>query len=369
MSFMLLILMLFFPWLSMELVRRFRFPAFLSPVILCYGVGIFIANSGVLPEDFHLHEQISEISVLLAIPFLLYATDWHAWFQSARTVILSFLLILVSGFSVSAAAAWVFNALTPDTAQVSSMLTGLYSGGIPNINAVGKAVGAAPELLIFLNASDILTGGLYFLFLTSFAPKVYAKILPLNKTSEVENYANFPVREKLNFLDFIKGMVLTLLIAGTAAGLTLLLTGELKSVAIVLLFLTSGGVIASFFPVVRAWKGTFETGEYFILIFCVAIGLAADFSQISSTDSVYVLYMASVLFTTVALHLLLCKIFGIDRDTMLITSVAALYGPPFIAQIASVIQNRTLLFAGMATGLIGYALGNYLGLLMYFLLR
>ena len=52
----------------------------------------------------------------------------------------------------------------------------------------------------------------------------------------------------------------------------------------------------------------------------------------------------------------------IDRDTVLITSTASIFGPAFVGQIAQVLGNRHIVFGGMATGLVGYAIGNYLGI-------
>ena len=75
------------------------------------------------------------------------------------------------------------------------------------------------------------------------------------------------------------------------------------------------------------------------------------------------------MYGTFLLHLLFCYLLRIDRDTSLITAVAAIYGPAFIGQIASVIKNRKMLLSGISTGLIGYAIGNFLGLGMNHLLQ
>jgi uncharacterized membrane protein len=358
----LLLLMLLFPWLSLTLEKTGKLPAFLSPVVLCYGIGILFANIGVLPENFNLANTISEVSILLAIPFLLYATDLVGWFRFAKSTLLSFGLVIFAGLLSSAIHAYFWGNAIENSSQISGMLVGLYTGGIPNMNAIGKALEATPETLIYLNAADIVTGGIYLLFLTSFAPFIYGKFLKQNKSQESDNQVFNLEKEKVKLPVLLRSLALTLTIVAAAAGLTLLITGELKSVSIILLLLTTFSIIASLFPKVRAWKGTFEIGEYFILIFCVAIGLSANFSTVPVEGFTLIAYTGAILLTTIVLHLLFCKIFRIDRDTMLITSVAALYGPPFVGQMASVIGSRKLLISGMATGLVGYALGNYLGI-------
>ena len=58
-----------------------------------------------------------------------------------------------------------------------------------------------------------------------------------------------------------------------------------------------------------------------------------------------------------------------DRDTLIITSTAAIFGPVFIGPVANAIGNRELITIGIALGLIGYAIGNYLGLGLAFILK
>ena len=113
----------------------------------------------------------------------------------------------------------------------------------------------------------------------------------------------------------------------------------------------------------------FEMGEYLLLMFCVAIGMMADFTKLAADGGMIIGFTALVLGTTIILHLIFSKLFKIDSDTVLITSTAAIYGPVFIGQIASAIRNRSLVFSGMATGLIGFAIGNYLGIAVAYFVR
>ena len=55
------------------------------------------------------------------------------------------------------------------------------------------------------------------------------------------------------------------------------------------------------------------------------------------------------------------RLAGIDADTVLITSTAAICSPPFVPLTAAAIGNRDLIAPGITTGILGYALGNYLG--------
>ncbi len=67
--------------------------------------------------------------------------------------------------------------------------------------------------------------------------------------------------------------------------------------------------------------------------------------------------------------LLLAMVFRIDTDTTIITSTAGIYGPAFIIPVAEGIKNREVVVSGLTCGLAGYAIGNYLGFAVAWLLR
>jgi len=67
---------------------------------------------------------------------------------------------------------------------------------------------------------------------------------------------------------------------------------------------------------------------------------------------------------SLCLQAVLCKLFKVDTDTFLITSSAAIMSVPFIPVIAGALKNREILLPGFAAAIIGYAVGNYLGILV-----
>jgi uncharacterized membrane protein len=69
------------------------------------------------------------------------------------------------------------------------------------------------------------------------------------------------------------------------------------------------------------------------------------------------------------LHGLFCKIFKIDTDTYIITSVSAICSPPFVPVVAGALKNKEIILSGLTTGIIGYAIGNYLGVGLAYVFR
>ena len=80
------------------------------------------------------------------------------------------------------------------------------------------------------------------------------------------------------------------------------------------------------------------------------------------------LYVALVYFGSLFVHILLSIVFRIDADTVIITSTAMIYSPPFVPVVASALRNKDIIISGLTTGIIGYVIGNYLGIFTGFVL-
>ena len=67
--------------------------------------------------------------------------------------------------------------------------------------------------------------------------------------------------------------------------------------------------------------------------------------------------------------IILAKIFKVDADTLVITSVALINSPLFVPMIAESMKNKKVIITGITIGVIGYAVGNYLGIIISQLLK
>ncbi len=362
-----ILLLLFFPVATLAYQRRSTWSNWLSPIVLCYLVGILIRNLTPFPIHDELAQQVTEISITIAIPLLLFSSRLNEVVQHTGTALKSFLLCIGAGLISCFIGTLIFQDLVGEAWKVGGMLVGIYTGGTPNMNAIGMALSANQEYIILLTAADIVTGGLYLILLTSIVPVSLKKVLPAfqheeGKDSEriAQEVAVLPTISEI-FKSSPIPILASVAILAISLGLSFLFFGSMQSVGFIMLCLTALSILVSFSPRVRSWKYTYEIGEYFLLIFCVALGLQADFSDLIANGGQILAFTALAMSSTIVLHLILARLFKIDRDTFLISSTAALYGPAFVGQIASVLKNRTVVIAGLAMGLLGYAIGNFLG--------
>jgi uncharacterized membrane protein len=128
------------------------------------------------------------------------------------------------------------------------------------------------------------------------------------------------------------------------------------------LAITTLGLAGSFLRRLRELEGTYVVGQYLFLVFAVAIGTLANVRELGDSLTSVLPYLAGALVAAATLHVLLARLARIDADTVVITSTAAVFGPPFVGPVAAAIGNREVVVAGLTTGVVGLAVGNYAGL-------
>lgn len=296
--------------------------------------------------------------MLLGLPLLLFAVRIKDSLKYARTMLLGFGLCCLAGLLCTAFVGWYLSDQMDDAWQVSGLLVGLYTGGTPNVQSIAVALDAPAEYVALVQASDVLLGGAYLLGLITFLPGIYAYFYPVEDGSGGEDYQ--ALNKPVSFKSQLPQLGVGVLVTAASVGLTWLISGSLNQTVLVLI-LTTLALGMGQLPITQKLGNTYPLGEYFILIFCVAIGLLADFRALAANGMDLLYFSALALSATTVLHLILCKLFRLDRDTVILSSVAGFYGPIFVVQVAAAIKNQRLLAAGIAVSLLGFGIGNYLG--------
>lgn len=351
---------------ALWLEKRVRVVGIVGSVALCYVIGFVIGNAPMVSADSELALNLSTASVALAIPLLLFSLDFSGWLKQAPKTLLAFLWVVVAVCIATAVARPIFAERVADSAKVAGMLVGVYTGGTPNLAAVGKALGVSNETFVMVNAADVLVSAPYFLFLITVGPEVFGRILGASPSAE---RAESTARDSLVRPGHVlSGLGLAAVCVAAGVGVSELSPGGMPDEAVAILAITTLAIAFSFSDRVRALRGTFEAGNYILLIFCVTIGTIADFGEVIRSSGWMIAYVGVVIFTSLALHVALCRLSSIDRDTTVITSTAALFGPAFIGPVSVRLGNRAVFVSGLMSGLVGYAVGNYLGLFVAWVL-
>ena len=157
-------------------------------------------------------------------------------------------------------------------------------------------------------------------------------------------------------------------ILGISYAISRLFSEEFSNAAIII-FISTFGIAASFIPKIKAIKKTFQLGMYIILIFCLAVASMADISKLADVSFSLFYYVGLAMFGSHILHVLIARMFKIDADTVIISGSALICSPPFVPVVAASLKNRDIILTGMVVGIAGYAIGNYLGVLVAYILK
>ena len=374
-TIVLTLLFVLFPALVIWLGSRVKLIEKLGIVIVCYLCGMLLGNSGLLPESFHgVQTTLQDIRDCLALPFVLFSLDFKKWIKTARSAIVSMLFSIVSLAVVVLLLHLAFCGIDPNTAQYAGLSMGVYTGGTPNIASIKTAIGVDEETFILFTTYDAVLGMAYILFVTSIAQKFFQKVFGLKPysaelkkeisvTRDDYDYSYDGIFEPAVFKKLCLAFLLSAAILGVSYIAGLQVPGY--ETAVTILCITTISILCSFIAPVRNIKKTTPAGMYIIYVFCFTVATMADFSKLLHINWVIMLFILLAMFGTMTLHAVLCRIAGIDSDTMIITSVSAICSPPFVPVAADALKNRAVMVSGLATGIIGYAIGNYLGILVY----
>lgn len=385
--YLIIALYILVPVLIIECFKRWTWMQKIGTVVAAYAVGILFALTGFVHFEAgteaalafgKLQSTIMSVAVPLAIPLMLFNCDFRLWTKALpKTIwslaggIMAVLVAVVSGY-------FIFRTPDiPDFNKVAAMMTGIYTGGTMNFNALGASLGVDKTLMAIVLAFEMVLTTPYIFFIIGGGYKVFRKILPYQditrkgrkdeevETKDVENYRG--MFERKNVGGMFAGLGLSVLFLAVGAGLALLVTGTLNEL-VVILTITTLSIIASFFKKVRELPKTFELGMFFILIFSVIVASLFDIHSVNGGSLMIGLFVAWVMIIAAGLHLLFCRIAHVSGDLFCVSQIALLCSPPFVPPVVGAMQNKKVLISGIVIGLVGYAIGTYLGVAIALLL-
>jgi uncharacterized membrane protein len=77
------------------------------------------------------------------------------------------------------------------------------------------------------------------------------------------------------------------------------------------------------------------------------------------------IFQAIIIFGSLFITIALARPLRIDADTAVIASNTLINSPVCVPMIAATMKNRDVVVVGITNGLAGYAVGNYLGYIVY----
>ncbi len=347
-------------------------------VILCYLLGMLVGNIGILPESdifITIRGYIQDISVCLALPLILFSVDVKKWMNVAKKGLICMALAVLSISITVVVLQLVLVKQNPNVADLGALAMGVYTGGTVNVASIAAACQIPENTYMVFNTYDMVLSTLYMMFLTSIGRVFFQKVFKLPKFEGNMNVGDISVEDENSYKGMAKPailgkLILAFLLSAVILGISYVVGSFCgnNATAVTILLVTTLAVACSFIKPVREIKKTSSLGMYIIYIFCFTVATMADFKAILNFDYTILVYVIVAIFGNMFLHAFFCKLAKIDSDTMIVTSVSAICSPPFVPGVVKALGNNGVLISGLTTGIIGYTIGNYLGVFMHFIL-
>ena len=376
---MILLLIVFFvtPAVTILLCRKFPFLNKIGVIILMYVIGVLMKNLSLLPENAEvLQKALTSALIPLAIPMMLFNSNFRNFplrdsFKSLFSGLIAVSVVIIAGFLIFK------SYLGEDGYKIAGMLTGVYTGGTPNLAALKLMLGVDDNTYLLVNSYDMIVSFTHILFLITIGVKLFRYILPFNDKNieekveiaknDTDPYVGIFKRESI--IQILKAFGLSVIIFGISGGIAFLMP-ERSFMVTIILMLTTLGIIASFFEPVKKLDKSFDAGMYLIYVFSIVVASMADISQLDLRGGMFLLmYLVFIVYGSLIIQTILCKILKVDSDLMMVTSIALISSPPFVPIVVDALKNKSVLIPGIGIGIIGYAAGNYLGFLLSEFLR
>lgn len=336
----------------------------ISSVMTCTLFGIVLSNVGVMPHTSPAYDGVNAYAVPYAIVLVILASNLRDLRTAGRAMVACFALATVGSFVGALAAGVIFASwLGPETWKLSGQFAATFVGGSMNFIAVGRGLDTEPATFAAAAVADNLSTVPWILIQVALVG-VLARFYRAHAGSEDLSTAeqlSASIRDRWYHADLsVTGMAilgaLPLAILWASTLLSPLLPGFPP-----VLWQTTLALAVAQVPAIRRVNGPAVLSYFVLHLFFVVIGASAVLGELVQSGAVLVVYMITI----IAIHAVIVygggRLLNFDLPTITIASQATVGGPASALALSMSMKWPSLVTPGTIVGILGYAIGNYVG--------
>jgi uncharacterized membrane protein len=332
-----------------------------------------MANSHLIPSasnSIPLYDAIFTFVAPISIFYLLLGVNLTSIKKAGAPMIVLFLIgslattvgILISWYLISPQ-----DVLGEDGKIIAGMLTGTYTGGSVNFNAVALEYDFQERGYLYAGtiAVDNVVTTLWIIVTLSF-PAIVRKFWKDKKVKTARENIDASDQEPINFRSLIWLLFLGVFAYYISEELTLLFP-----VIPSILTLSTIGILLAQTRFVARLQGSHSLGLYLVYLFLAVIGAYCEISSVIELKEVGVtllLFASAAVFLHGVIVILLGSLVYRDWEMISIVSQANIGGGTTAIALAETFNRKELIVPAILVGTLGNALGTYLGFLVVYLL-
>jgi uncharacterized membrane protein len=363
---------------SLWLCDRYRWAAAVSSVVWILALAAVASNLGLIPTDAPLYGQMASVTVPFAVALILLRVRLSDLRQAGRSMLGAFALaaaatvigVLLAGFLLDG---FLESAVGGERWKLAGPYTGTYIGGSLNFFALwdGLEIGQ-PDLFAAANAVDNLTIFPLFLLWTML-PTALGRFYRNRDWSETrERRAERAAEESDPRLRPTHIMMLAFL------GLFIMVASEWLNTTFIapsfpqvptILIITTLALAVGQLPWVAQLEGASELGYLAFYLFFAAVGALIDVYKAVVLSPILFAYVSIIIVVHMVVVYGIGRLLRMDIAVLTVASAAAKAGPPMIPALTEARGWERLNLPGVLVGLLGYAIGNYVGFAAAYAMR
>ena len=358
------------------LLERTRLGRQLTGTVMVILAAIVAANLGIIPHSAPTYDFIFTFLVPMLIPLFLFQADLRRLWREASRTTLAFLVATTGTVAGIVVAATLLDLSTLGSgaplpasdreAAIVGLFASTYIGGSVNYAALGEMTGLNQDRSFFsaATAADNLFSAVY-LSLIALLPGVtrLARFFPAHPTTPQPTTAPEAAPPQVTARSLCLAIACAAALVAISDGLVAYLNAvSYRYVTLTILTL----VLATLVPAIREWlAGAFELGVALSFAFFAAIAAGANLTAMVSVAPTLIVVVLILLSVHLATLLFIGAVTRLTLPELLTASNAAILGATTAPAMAAAKGWRDQVTPGVLVGVLGYALGTFIGSALY----
>jgi len=358
------------------LLERTRLGRQLTGTVMVILAAIVAANLGLIPHSAPAYDFIFTFLVPMLIPLFLFQADLRRLWREASRTTLAFLVATIGTVAGIVVAATLLDlsslgsgAPLPASdreAAIVGLFASTYIGGSVNYAALGEMTGLNQDRSFFsaATAADNLFSAVY-LSLIALLPGVtrLARFFPAHPTTPQPTTAPEAAPPQVTARSLCLAIACAAALVAISDGLVAYLNAvSYRYVTLTILTL----MLATLVPAIREWlAGAFELGVALSFAFFAAIAAGANLTAMVSVAPTLIVVVLILLSVHLATLLFIGAVTRLTLPELLTASNAAILGATTAPAMAAAKGWRDQVTPGVLVGVLGYALGTFIGSALY----
>ena len=358
------------------LLERTRLGRQLTGTVMVILAAIVAANLGIIPHSAPTYDFIFTFLVPMLIPLFLFQADLRRLWREASRTTLAFLVATIGTVAGIVVAATLLDLSTLGSgaplpasdreAAIVGLFASTYIGGSVNYAALGEMTGLNQDRSFFsaATAADNLFSAVY-LSLIALLPGVtrLARFFPAHSTTPQPTTAPEAAPPQVTARSLCLAIACAAALVAVSDGLVAYFNAvSYRYVTLTILTL----VLATLVPAIREWlAGAFELGVALSFAFFAAIAAGANLTAMVSVAPTLIVVVLILLSVHLATLLFIGAVTRLTLPELLTASNAAILGATTAPAMAAAKGWRDQVTPGVLVGVLGYALGTFIGSALY----